>query len=91
MSMQPDQAQPEPTEAQLREYYAAGHNAAPAKPGPAKPPVEDNENFTHYVHLIDGRVIKARLDEHGLGGIWTDNPGSDNPVCTPVAAIYPRG
>jgi hypothetical protein len=50
-------------------------------------PTEDN--FTHYVHLADGRVKMAR---GAAGSVYSEGAGTqDEPEqFTPVIGVYPR-
>ena len=60
-------------------------NTTPAATQEVQQEETTDENFTHYVHLADGRVLKSR----GSVTRWHD---SDNPADTGVSVIgvYPR-
>lgn len=68
----------------------AGFKFDPMTGKPLHPETQDSvkpepDEFTHYVHLADGRVIKAV-------GTFTHYFESDDPNATPVHVIgaYPR-
>ena len=67
---------------------------APDVPKPSEQKVEPatDETFTHYVHLADGRVLKAdlsKLTEH-IGNRYYENRGEDNESSVEIIGVYPR-
>lgn len=69
------------------------------KPAPDKPKPEDvklepatADSFTHYVHLADGRVLRADLSkvtEH-IGNRYYENIGEDNETSAEIIGVYSR-
>jgi hypothetical protein len=50
------------------------------------------EEFSHYVHLVDGRVVKVDLSAHDavpLGTALEEGEG-DNLTRTGIIGVYPR-
>lgn len=67
---------------------------APDTPKPSEKKMEPatDDSFTHYVHLADGRVLKADLSsltEH-IGNRYYENRGEDNELSTEIIGVYPR-
>ena len=67
---------------------------APDVPKPSEKKLEPAtaDSFTHYVHLADGRVLKADLSgisEH-IGARYYENRGEDNETSTEIIGVYPR-
>jgi len=67
---------------------------APEKPKPEEVRLEPAtaDSFTHYVHLADGRVLRADLSkvtEH-IGNRYTENRGTDYQTSTEIIGVYPR-
>jgi hypothetical protein len=76
---------------QLAALKAATPVTAPAPvvvPAPAPvvtEPVADENAFTHYIHLADGRVLKAM----GFVTRWHDTDSPNDPGVG-VVGVYPR-
>jgi len=67
---------------------------APDVPKPEEKKMEPatGDSFTHYVHLADGRVLRADLSqitEH-IGDRYYENRGEDNETSTSIIGVYPR-
>lgn len=65
---------------------------APAKKEPEAPAPATAETFTHYVHLADGRVLRADLSaitEH-IGDRYYEDRNTDNERSTIITGVYPR-
>jgi hypothetical protein len=88
----PVQNQPEAAPRPQDGVYVPPERPQIAEPTPEQsgPEVTDGDDFSHYIHLADGRVIKARLDEHPVGDMFTENADSDHPTMTRVIGVYPR-
>jgi len=60
------------------------------KPAPEPVPPADGPDFTHYVHLADGRVIRHYMAEP-LGTYYREaDDGSDEVTNTQIIGVYPR-
>jgi hypothetical protein len=65
---------------------------APAAPAPKAPEPATEDTFTHYVHLADGRVLRAdlsKITEH-IGNRYYENRGEDSETSTEIIGVYPR-
>lgn len=68
------------------------------EPAPAKPVVPEPvapataSSFTHYVHLADGRVLRADLSKitETIGDRYYENRGSASESSTVIIGVYPR-
>ena len=77
----------------------AAPEVTPFEPQDARPvaepePVEnDPDSYTHYIHLADGRVLRANL--HGIpldtiGSRYYENQGEANESSAQVIGVYNR-
>jgi hypothetical protein len=70
--------------------------AAPeARPMPVQPPpvlMANDGEFTHYVWLADGRVLRAALAGHPdtLGARHYETDASGVETSVPIVGVYPR-
>lgn len=67
-------------------------NTTPVNPAnPATAPDKSDEDFSHYVHLADGRVIKHQMDEP-LGSHYVENEDDENKdtTRTQIIGVYPK-
>ena len=53
---------------------------------------EEPEEFTHYVHLADGRVVKVNQEDPDAGPLGTHyEEGEDDDLTrTQIIGVYPR-